>query len=75
MATGSAGFKRDNCAGVTVQRRHGVTVRVLVAAECEARLCGGLETCQSGRMGLPAKELPSLRRAAGSNPVVSATRP
>ena len=31
------------------------------------------EACQSGRMGLPAKELPVLRRAGGSNPLASAT--
>jgi hypothetical protein len=33
--------------------------------------------CQSGRMGLPAKQLPGLNSAAGSNPVLPAsnTRP
>ncbi len=32
-----------------------------------------LERCQSGRMGRPAKALPGLNRAVGSNPTLSAS--
>lgn len=31
-----------------------------------------METCQSGRLGLPAKELNVSKRSVGSNPTVSA---